>query len=79
MQRHRDRSERWLVVIGVVKVINGKCELIIKINESTYIPATHKHRLENPGLLYLVMIEVKSGAYVGGYDIERFENSYERC
>jgi mannose-1-phosphate guanylyltransferase/mannose-6-phosphate isomerase len=73
------RSEHCVVVSGIAKVINGDCELIINTNESTYIPAGHKHRLENPGLLNLVMIKVKSGAYVGKDVIERFEDSYGRC
>jgi hypothetical protein len=65
LQRHRHRSERWLVVIGIVKVINVKCELIINTNESTYIPAIHKHRLKNPGLLNLVMMKSKVALMLG--------------
>jgi mannose-1-phosphate guanylyltransferase len=68
-----------VVVSGVAKVLNGDAELIVNTNESTYIPAGHKHRLENPGLQNLVMIEVQSGSYVGEDDIERFEDSYGRC
>lgn len=79
LQMHRRRSEHWVVVSGVAKVINGEAELIVNTNESTYIPAGHKHRLENPGLQTLVMIEVQSGDYVGEDDIERFEDSYGRC
>jgi mannose-1-phosphate guanylyltransferase len=79
LQRHHHRSEHWVVVSGIAKVVNGESELIVNTNESTYIPAGHKHRLENPGLLNLVMIEVQSGAYVGEDDIERFEDSYGRC
>ena len=48
-------------------------------NESTYIPATHRHRLENPGLLPLVMIEVQSGEYLGEDDIVRFQDNYGRA
>jgi len=44
----------------------------------SYIPAGHKHRLENPGLLPLVMIEVQSGAYLGEDDIVRFDDVYGR-
>lgn len=47
-------------------------------NESAYIPAGHKHRLETPGLLNLVMIEVQSGGYLGEDDIVRFEDNYGR-
>ena len=79
LQMHHHRSEHWVVVSGIAKVINGESELIVNTNESTYIPAGNRHRLENPGPLTLVMIEVQSGAYVGEDDIERFEDSYGRC
>ena len=79
LQMHHHRSEHWVVVSGIAKVTNGNAELIVNTNESTFIPAGHKHRMENPGLITLVMIEVQSGAYVGEDDIERFEDSYGRC
>lgn len=79
LQMHNHRSEHWVVVSGIAKVVNGESELIVNANESTYIPAGHKHRLENPGLQNLVIIEVQSGSYVGEDDIERFEDSYGRC
>lgn len=79
LQMHHHRSEHWVVVSGTAKVINGESELIVNTNESTYIPAGHKHRLENEGESNLVMIEVQSGDYVGEDDIERFEDSYGRC
>ncbi|TQV61509.1 MAG: mannose-1-phosphate guanylyltransferase/mannose-6-phosphate isomerase, partial [Halothiobacillaceae bacterium] len=47
-------------------------------NESTFIPAGHVHRLENPGVIDLVMIEVQSGDYLGEDDIVRLEDSYGR-
>ena len=79
LQRHQHRSEHWVVVSGKAKVTNGDKELIVNTNESTYIRAGHKHRVENPGLLNLIMIEVQSGPYVGEDDIERFEDVYGRC
>lgn len=79
LQMHNHRSEHWVVVSGIAKVLNGVSELIVNTNESTYIPAGHRHRLENPGLQNLVIIEVQSGSYVGEDDIERFEDSYGRC
>ncbi|MDP3270034.1 MAG: mannose-1-phosphate guanylyltransferase/mannose-6-phosphate isomerase [Legionella sp.] len=78
LQMHHHRSEHWIVVSGMAKVINGDKELYINTNESTYIPAGHKHRLENPGVLDLVMIEVQSGEYMGEDDIVRFEDIYGR-
>ena len=78
LQLHHHRSEHWIVVSGMAKVVNGEQELFIKTNESTYIPAGHKHRLENPGIMDLVMIEVQSGDYLGEDDIVRLEDIYGR-
>jgi mannose-1-phosphate guanylyltransferase/mannose-6-phosphate isomerase len=78
LQMHHHRSEHWIVVAGMARVVNGDKELFVSVNESTYIPAGHKHRLENPGMLNLVMIEVQSGAYLGEDDIVRFEDTYGR-
>lgn len=78
LQMHHHRSEHWIVVSGMAKVVNGEQELFIRTNESTYIPAGHKHRLENPGVRALIMIEVQSGEYMGEDDIVRYEDIYGR-
>jgi len=78
LQMHHHRSEHWIVVSGMAKVVNGEREIFVSTNESTYIPAGHKHRLENPGVLDLVMIEVQSGEYLGEDDIVRFVDVYGR-
>ncbi|CAD6509678.1 Alginate biosynthesis protein AlgA [Paraburkholderia hiiakae] len=79
LQMHHHRSEHWIVVCGMAKVVNGEKEIFVRTNESTYIPAGHKHRLENPGVLDLVMIEVQSGEYLGEDDIVRFQDAYGRA
>lgn len=78
LQMHHHRSEHWIVVSGTARVINGDTEQLITTNQSTYIPAGNKHRLENPGIVMLVMIEVQSGEYLGEDDIIRFEDNYGR-
>jgi len=78
LQMHHHRSEHWIVVSGMARVVNGDQEIFVRINESTYIPAGHKHRLENPGVVDLVMIEVQSGEYLGEDDIVRFDDVYGR-
>ena len=75
---HHHRSEHWVVVSGMAKVTNGEDEILVNTNESTYIPAGHKHRLENEGVVPLVMIEVQSGEYLGEDDIVRFDDQYGR-
>lgn len=78
LQMHHHRSEHWIVVSGTARITNGEIERLITTNQSTYIPAGNKHRLENPGLVTLVMIEVQSGEYLGEDDIIRFEDNYGR-
>ena len=63
----------------MAKVVNGEQDLLLNTNESTYIPAGHRHRLENPGVIDLVMIEVQSGEYLGEDDIVRFQDNYGRA
>jgi mannose-1-phosphate guanylyltransferase/mannose-6-phosphate isomerase len=78
LQMHHHRSEHWIVVAGKAKVVNGDKTLILDVNESTFIPQTHKHRLENIGTDRLVLIEVQTGAYLGEDDIVRFQDNYGR-
>lgn len=78
LQMHHHRSEHWVVVSGIARVINGEKRILINTNESTFIPAGHKHRVDNPGKLDLVMIEVQSGEYLEEDDIVRFEDVYGR-
>jgi mannose-1-phosphate guanylyltransferase len=78
LQMHYHRSEHWIVVNGTAKVTNGDNEFLVRTNESTYIPSGTRHRLENPGTVPLVLIEVQSGQYLGEDDIVRFEDRYGR-
>jgi mannose-1-phosphate guanylyltransferase len=78
LQMHHHRSEHWIVVSGMAEVVCGEASYLVSTNESTYIPAGRKHRLKNPGVLELVMIEVQSGQYLGEDDIVRFEDNYGR-
>lgn len=79
LQLHYHRSEHWVVVSGLAKVTNNGEEFFLRANESTFILAGNKHRLENPGITPLVMIEVQSGDYLGEDDIVRFEDNYGRA
>jgi mannose-1-phosphate guanylyltransferase / mannose-6-phosphate isomerase len=78
LQMHHHRAEHWIVVKGTAKVTNGDEVFILEENQSTYIPIGVKHRLENPGISDLEMIEVQSGGYLGEDDIVRFEDTYGR-
>jgi mannose-1-phosphate guanylyltransferase len=78
LQMHHHRSEHWVVVSGTAQVVNGERLITIEANESTFIPAGHRHRLENATALPLVIIEVQSGPYLGEDDIVRFDDKYGR-
>jgi mannose-1-phosphate guanylyltransferase len=78
LQLHRQRSEHWVVADGEARVTRGDEVLTLRRNQSTYIPAGTRHRLENAGAGTLVVIEVQTGAYLGEDDIERFEDRYGR-
>lgn len=78
LQLHHHRSEHWVVVAGMAKVVNAEKEIFLRPDESTYIKAGTPHRLSNPGAIDCVMIEVQTGDYVGEDDIVRLEDSYGR-
>lgn len=77
-QMHHHRHEHWVVVSGTAKVQNGEQTIVLKENEATYIPSCTKHRLENPGVIPLELIEVQMGSYLGEDDIVRFDDVYGR-
>ena len=78
LQMHRHRAEHWVVVRGTAKVVNGGSQMTLSADESTYIPVGTKHRLSNPGMETLELIEVQSGSYLGEDDIVRFDDVYGR-
>lgn len=78
LQKHHRRAEHWTVVRGTAKVRLGDREFLLKANESTYIPTDTLHRLENPGVEDVHLIEVQTGDYFGEDDIVRFEDIYGR-
>ena len=78
LQMHHHRSEHWIVVKGTAKVTCGEKEFLVLENQSTYIPCGETHRLENPGVIPLELIEVQNGAYLGEDDIVRFDDVYGR-
>ncbi|HEY4542167.1 MAG TPA: mannose-1-phosphate guanylyltransferase/mannose-6-phosphate isomerase [Noviherbaspirillum sp.] len=78
LQMHHHRSEHWVVVSGTANITVGEKTVMMSQNESTYIPIGATHRLENPGIVDLVLIEVQCGSYLGEDDIVRFSDSYGR-
>jgi len=78
LQMHHHRSEHWIVVSGTAKVTCDGKETLLCSNQSTYVPACSSHRLENAGVIPLVLIEVQNGEYLGEDDIIRFQDDYAR-
>jgi mannose-1-phosphate guanylyltransferase/mannose-6-phosphate isomerase len=79
LQKHYHRAEHWVVVQGTALVQRGQDRMLVRENESVYIPIGTEHRLENPGKLPLQLIEVQSGPYLGEDDIVRVEDQYGRA
>ena len=77
-QLHYHRSEHWIIVKGTARVTLGGKTKLVHENESTYVPKSTEHRLENPGRVPLEMIEVQNGEYVGEDDIVRLNDIYGR-
>ena len=78
LQMHHHRAEHWVVVKGTAKVYRGDDSFLLTENQSTFIPLGTTHRLENPGIVPLEIIEIQSGSYLGEDDIVRFEDVYGR-
>lgn len=78
LQKHHHRAEHWIVVKGTAEVTRGEDTFILSENQSTYISIGEVHRLSNPGIIELEIIEVQSGDYLGEDDIVRLEDTYGR-
>ncbi len=78
LQKHFHRSEHWIVVEGTALVTVGEKEILVRSNESTYIPMGEVHRLENPGKVDVVLIEAQVGEYLDEDDIVRLQDDFKR-
>jgi mannose-1-phosphate guanylyltransferase/mannose-1-phosphate guanylyltransferase/mannose-6-phosphate isomerase len=78
LQKHFHRAEHWVVVNGTALVTRDSEQILLRENESVFLPLGCVHRLENPGRLPLNLIEVQSGPYLGEDDIVRIEDIYAR-
>jgi mannose-6-phosphate isomerase-like protein (cupin superfamily) len=78
LQSHVHRAEHWIVVQGTARVTVDAEVTMVTENQSVYVPLGAIHRLENPGKVPVVLIEVQTGAYLGEDDIIRYEDVYSR-
>ncbi len=79
LQKHFHRAEHWVVVEGSALVVRDSEEVLLRENESIYLPLGCVHRLINPGRIPLALVEVQVGSYLGEDDIVRLEDAYARC
>ena len=79
LQRHRFRAEHWVVVSGSPRVIISDRQKRLKPRGSVDVPRGAWHRIENPGRLPVVLIEVQHGPYLGEDDIIRRQDDYGRA
>ena len=78
VQRHKHRSEHWVVISGIAEVTKDNNHYILNVNESTFIPKGEIHSLQNNSKEDLIIIEVQTGEYLGEDDIERLSDVYKR-
>lgn len=78
LQSHHHRAEHWIVVQGTARVTVDDRVTLVTENQSVYVPLGAVHRMENPGKMPMVLIEVQTGAYLGEDDIIRYDDAYAR-
>ncbi len=78
LQKHYHRAEHWVVVAGVALVARDGEEMLVRENESIYLPLGCEHRVCNPGRIPLTLIEVQSGPYLEEDDVVRIADEYGR-
>lgn len=79
LQSHYHRAEHWIVVQGTARVVIGGQVELVPENRSIYVPLGATHRLENPGKVNMILVEVQTGRYLGEDDIIRHEDVYARA
>jgi mannose-1-phosphate guanylyltransferase/mannose-6-phosphate isomerase len=78
LQSHNHRLEHWIVVEGTARVTFDENIKLVTEGQSVYIPLGAVHRMENPGKVPMVLIEVQTGAYFAEDDVIRYEDIYAR-
>jgi len=78
LQKHKYRSENWVVVQGKANVTLNKKNISLNKSDSIFIPQGAVHRIENRQKSILKIIEVQTGSYLGEDDIIRIKDIYGR-
>lgn len=78
LQRHHHRAEHWVVVRGTAEVTRDRDTVMVRENESIFLPMGCMYRLRNPGKIPVEIIEVQTGTYLEEDDIVRVEDDFGR-
>lgn len=78
LQLHHHREEHWIVVQGQALVTCGDHQRAVGPNTHVFIPIETAHRIENPGTIDVILIEVQQGDQLDENDIVRLEDAYGR-
>jgi mannose-6-phosphate isomerase len=78
-QKHSQRAEHWVVVQGTAKVTLDGRDITIETGQAIDIAIGAAHRVENPGAVPLLFIEVQRGNYLGEDDIVRLQDDFGRA
>jgi mannose-1-phosphate guanylyltransferase / mannose-6-phosphate isomerase len=78
LQMHYHRAEHWIVVKGTALVTCDEKESLVYENGSIALPLGCIHRLENPGRIPLIIVEIQVGSYLGEDDIIRLDDDHGR-
>ena len=79
LQKHKHRSEKWVVVEGTATVTLNNDTLTLNIGETISINPKDIHRLANFTESNLKIIEVQLGDYLEEDDIIRIDDEYNRA
>jgi mannose-6-phosphate isomerase len=77
-QKHARRAEHWFIVQGTARATLDGRDIILNVGEYIDIPIGGAHRIENPGEVKMIFIEVQRGDYLGEDDIVRLQDDFGR-
>ena len=78
LQKHRHRTEHWVVVQGTVHVTLDDRRFVLTMGQACDIALGQVHRLTNPTTLAVEIVEVQFGDDLREDDIIRLSDDYGR-
>ena len=78
LQKHKHRSEHWMITSGKPRITINKKKFFKNINETAFIPRGSIHRIENLFKTPVKIMEVQTGTILKETDIIRYKDIYGR-